>query len=222
MFITKTKSCSLTKVCCIKNSVVIDQISGIGTLTYIDPTTNIFGALGHEIIEKSTMKKVEIKDGEIFKSTITGISPSRNGTPGEKNAKFYNEEIYGTINKNTETGIFGKYEDELQNNNIMEVENPNNIKTGKAVIRTVIKNDTIEEFDINIIEINKKSNVKNILFEITDKELLDKTGGVVAGMSGSPIVQNNKLIGAVTHVIVNDSTKGYGIFITTMLKEGEK
>lgn len=201
---------------------VKDQISGIGTLTYIDPTTNIFGALGHEIIEKSTMKKVEIKDGEIFKSTITGISPSRNGTPGEKNAKFYNEEIYGTINKNTETGIFGKYEDELQNNNIMEVENPNNIKTGKAVIRTVIKNDTIEEFDINIIEINKKSNVKNILFEITDKELLDKTGGVVAGMSGSPIVQNNKLIGAVTHVIVNDSTKGYGIFITTMLKEGEK
>lgn len=201
---------------------VKDQISGIGTLTYIDPTTNIFGALGHEIIEKSTMKKVEIKDGEIFKSTITGISPSRNGTPGEKNAKFYNEKIYGTINKNTETGIFGKYEDELQNNNIMEVENPNNIKTGKAVIRTVIKNDTIEEFDINIIEINKKSNVKNILFEITDKELLDKTGGVVAGMSGSPIVQNNKLIGAVTHVIVNDSTKGYGIFITTMLKEGEK
>jgi len=200
---------------------VKDQINGIGTLTYIDPNTKIYGALGHEIADKTTLKKVEIKNGKIFKSEITGIKPSKDGEPGEKQAKLYIDETYGIIDENEESGIFGTYTELFPNVDAIKVAEPNDVKLGEAVIRTVIAKDTIEEYTINIIEINKNSPTKNILFEITDKSLLDKTGGVVAGMSGSPIIQNNMIIGAVTHVIVNDSEKGYGIFITTMLKEGE-
>lgn len=201
---------------------VKDQINGIGTLTYIDPNTKVFGALGHEILEKATMQKVEIKDGTIFKSDVTGITPSTNGTPGSKEAKFYSNNIYGTIKDNHESGIFGLYSDALPNNNVIEVEEPGNVKLGKAQIRTVISGNDIKSYDIEIINIDKSNTTKNILFKITDDKLLEYTGGVVAGMSGSPIIQNDKIIGAVTHVVVNDPEKGYGIFITTMLEEGDK
>jgi len=200
---------------------VKDKINGIGTLTYIDPITNIFGALGHEIAEKSSLQKVEIKDGVIFKSEVTGINPSENGSPGAKEAKFYNDIIFGNIVQNEESGIFGTYTGEYSNNDMIMVEDKDNIKLGKAEIRTVISGSDVKNYDIEIININKNDTTKNILFKITDTELLSKTGGVVAGMSGSPIIQNNKIIGAVTHVVVNDPEKGYGIFITTMLEEGE-
>jgi len=201
---------------------VKDQINGIGTLTYIDPNTKIFGALGHEIAEKSTFKKVEIQDGTIFNSEITGITPSENGSPGSKEAKFYSNQVYGTITKNEESGIFGTYTDDISNIDMIEVEEPDNVKLGKAEIRTVIDGYEIKTYNIEIIHIDKNNPTKNILFKITDQELLSKTGGVVAGMSGSPIIQDDKIVGAVTHVVVNDPEKGYGIFITTMLKEGEK
>lgn len=201
---------------------VKDQINGIGTLTYIDPNTKIFGALGHEIAEKATMQKVDIKDGTIFESEITGITPSQNGTPGSKEAKFYSDRVNGSINKNEESGIFGIYTGNLPNNSVIEVEEPENVKLGKAQIRTVIDGTKIGVYDIKIIDIDRNNPTKNILFEIIDQELMSKTGGVVAGMSGSPIIQDNKIIGAVTHVVVNDTQKGYGIFITTMLEEGEK
>ena len=201
---------------------VKDQINGIGTLTYIDPDSKIFGALGHEIQEKSSLKKIEVKDGVIFKSEVTGINPSEKGTPGAKEAKFYTDEVYGSIKVNEESGIFGTYDSELPNNGVIEVEEPDNVQLGSAQIRTVINASTVKNYDIEIINIEKNDTTKNILFKITDKELLNLTGGVVAGMSGSPIIQNNKIIGAVTHVVVNDPQKGYGIFITTMLKEGDK
>ena len=201
---------------------VKDSINGIGTLTYIDPETLIFGALGHEISEKNTLKKVEITNGDIFKSEITGITPSNKDNPGSKEAKLFTDIKYGNIKINTESGIYGKITNNEFNNNTIEVANSNEIKLGKAYIRTVIDEFNIEEFEINIININKDNPTKNILFEITDKNLLSKTGGVVAGMSGSPIIQNNKIIGAVTHVVVNDPKKGYGIFITTMLEEGDR
>lgn len=201
---------------------VKDQINGIGTLTYIDPNTKIFGALGHEIAEKSTLQKVEIKDGVIFKSEVIGIQPSTHGTPGSKEAKFYSNEIYGKVFANEESGIFGIYQDMLPNRDVIEVEGPDNVKLGYAQIRTVISQNIIENYDIEIININKSNTTKNILFKITDSRLLNKTGGVVAGMSGSPIIQNDKVIGAVTHVVVNEPEKGYGIFITTMLEEGER
>lgn len=201
---------------------VKDQINGIGTLTYIDPNTKIFGALGHEIAEKSTLQKVEIKDGVIFKSDVVGIQPSENGTPGSKEARFYSDEVYGTIRANEESGIFGTYSDTFPNSNVIEVAGPDDVKLGSAQIRTVISDNTVKNYDIEIININQTNTTKNILFRITDPELLEKTGGVVAGMSGSPIIQDDKIVGAVTHVVVNDPEKGYGIFITTMLEEGEK
>lgn len=201
---------------------VKDQVNGIGTLTYIDPTTNIYGALGHEIADKTTLQKVEIKNGKIFKSEITGIKPSKDGEPGEKKAKLFMDDILGDIRINHESGIFGTFTEQISESNVIEVGRPDDVKLGKAIIRTVVNSSEIGQYEIEILEIDKNSATKNILFKITDKKLLDETGGVVAGMSGSPIIQNNKIIGAVTHVIVNDSDKGYGIFITTMLEEGEK
>ncbi len=201
---------------------VKDQINGIGTLTYIDPETKRFGALGHEIIETTTAQKFEIKDGKIFTANVSNIKKSRDGVAGEKNATYDKNILEGEIDTNDITGIYGTYQKEVDNLETLEVGTKEDIKTGKATIRTVIENDKVEEFDINILALDSNSKTKNILFEITDEELLNKTGGVVQGMSGSPIIQNNKIIGAVNYVIVNDTKKGYGIFITTMLEEGEK
>ncbi len=200
---------------------VKDAITGIGTLTYIDPETKVFGALGHEIIEKTTAEKFEIKDGIIFGANVVGIEKSKNGSAGEKNARYDKTEVFGTIKGNEISGIFGSYTSPLSSKEKLEVAEVKDITTGKATIKTVIKDDTVEDFEINIVKIDESSDTKNILFEIIDERLLKETGGIIQGMSGSPIIQNNKIIGAVTHVIVNDTTKGYGIFITTMLKEGE-
>lgn len=201
---------------------VKDQINGIGTLTYIDPESRRFGALGHEIIETTTAQKFEIKDGKIFNATVSKIEKSRNGEAGEKNATYDKITENGKIDNNDITGIYGTYQKEINNMETMEVGEIKDIKQGPAKIKTVIEENKVEEFDINIISIDTNSKTKNILFEITDETLLKETGGVVQGMSGSPIIQNNKIIGAVNYVIVNDTKKGYGIFITTMLKEGEK
>lgn len=200
---------------------VKDQINGIGTLTYIDPESKIYGALGHEIADKNTLQKVEINTGNIYSSYVTSIKPSKDGEPGEKKARINIDEKLGIIKENTDSGIYGTYMGEIDHNNLLEVAQKEEITKGNAIIRTVIDGTNINDYSINILEINDNIDTKNILFEITDKDLLDTTGGVVAGMSGSPIIQNNKIIGAVTHVIVNDSSKGYGIFITTMLEEGE-
>lgn len=201
---------------------VKDQINGIGTLTYIDPETKIFGALGHEILESTTARKFEIKDGKIFDASVSDIKKSRNGSAGEKNANYDKNNISGEIKDNDITGIYGTYRENIADTDTIEVGKVEEIKAGAASIRTVIENNNIEEFSINIISVDKNSKTKNILFEITDENLLNKTGGIVQGMSGSPIIQNNKIIGAVNYVIVNDTKKGYGIFITTMLEEGEK
>lgn len=201
---------------------VKNSITGTGTLTYIDPETKIFGALGHEIVESNTNNIVEIKDGSIFRNYITGIDKSKVGYAGSKNAKFYYNTKYGSINKNSNVGIYGIYDSILPNKERLEVARNDEVKIGKASIATVLSKEDIEYYDIEITKIDEYSKVKNISFKITDKELLDKTGGVVQGMSGSPIIQNGKIIGAVTHVIIDNPTTGYGLFITTMLEEGEK
>ncbi len=200
---------------------VKDKITGIGTLSYIDPETHIYGALGHEIVESSHNKIVEIKTGNIFKNTITSITKSMSGHPGSKNAKFYKNMTYGTITKNTNKGIYGIYNDPLPSTKALPVASKDEIVVGKASILTVLENEEIKSYDIEITSINETSKTKNISFIITDNELLKKTGGVVQGMSGSPIIQNDKIIGAVTHVVVDEPKSGYGIFITSMLKEGE-
>lgn len=200
---------------------VKDGITGIGTLTYVDPESKVYGALGHEIIESNSSSLVEVKTGKIFKNSITSIDKSVTGTPGSKNAKFYKETDYGTIEKNTIYGIYGKYKKSI-NNELLEVAKKKEAKVGEATIYTVISQEKVEKFTINIKSINENSKIKNYSFEITDNSLLEKAGGIVQGMSGSPIIQNGKIIGAVTHVIVDNPVTGYGIFIETMLEEGDK
>ena len=201
---------------------VKDSITGIGTLSYIDPETKVFGALGHEIIEANTNSLVEIRSGIIFRNYITGIEKSASGVPGSKNAKFYYDTVYGKILKNTNVGIYGLYEDEMPDKELYEVGNPEEIKIGDASIYTVLDGENINQYSIEITKIDETSDIKNISFVINDPELINKTGGVVQGMSGSPIIQNDKIIGAVTHVVIDNPVTGYGIFITTMLEEGEK
>ena len=200
---------------------VRDVIRGVATLTYIDVENNTFGALGHEIIERSTKSKFDSHSGTIFESTVTSITKSKNGNPGEKNARSNDDNIYGTVSENTTSGIFGTYTDTLPKTKLYKVATPDEIKTGKAQILTVIKDNKVEQFDINIIKINKNSSTKNILFEVTDEYLLEQTGGIVQGMSGSPIIQGDNIIGAVNFVLVDQTQKGYGIFITNMLEEAE-
>ncbi len=200
---------------------VKDSITGIGTLTYIDPESLVFGALGHEIIEKTTASKFEIKDGMIFDASVVNIDKSSDNSAGEKNATYNKGEVFGTIKENEASGVFGNYSDTLPKKDALKVARPSEVVEGDASIRTVIEGDKVEDFKIKIIKVDLNNDTKNILFEVNDSRLLEKAGGIVQGMSGSPIIQNNKIVGAVTHVIVNDVTKGYGIFITTMLEEGE-
>jgi len=200
---------------------VKDSISGIGTLTYIDPNTKLFGALGHEIIENTTKEIFEINNGTIYESKVTDIEPSTSGSPGEKNAIVNHNGKTGEIKENTIKGIFGTYTSEFDGKKLYKVAKPNEIKKGEAKILTVLNGSEIKEYSIKITKITKSGNTKNITFEITDEELLSKTNGIVQGMSGSPIIQGEYIVGAVTHVVVDNPKKGYGIFITTMLEEAE-
>ncbi len=200
---------------------VKDNVKGVGTLTFIDPETKLFGALGHEILEKTTKSKFDITDGTIYYSAVTGITKSHDGNPGEKNARSNSLDTYGKVYENTSYGIFGTYTHDIDNNKLYKVALPENIHLGDAKILTVTSGDEPHEYDIKILRINENNDTKNILFEITDSRLLDKTGGIVQGMSGSPIIQGEYIIGAVNYVLVDDTEKGYGIFITNMLNEAE-
>lgn len=201
---------------------VKDSVTGIGTVTFIDPETKIFGALGHEITNQANGDILEIKDGKIVKSEVTGIVPSTKGKAGEKNAKYDTKIEKGDVLENTNKGIFGNYTYNVDNSETYKVAKTNEIKEGKAYIKTVLEGKSIKKYEINITDIkNDKTDTKNFVFEITDEELINKTGGIVQGMSGSPIIQGDYIVGAVTHVIVDNPIKGYGIFITNMLKEAE-
>ena len=200
-----------------------EKVTGIGTITYIDPETKIYGALGHDIIMNETKSKVEVKSGNIYESYVNGIDRSVDGSVGSKNATILYDKVLGTINENKSVGIFGIYNQSLPNKNTLKVANWNEIKTGSAKIYTITDKDVVEEYEIEITDLNKseiKSN-KSISFKITDERLLERSGGIVQGMSGSPIIQDGKIIGAVTHVIIDDVNSGYGVFIRTMLEEGE-
>lgn len=203
---------------------VKEKVSGIGTLTYIDPITKVFGALGHEIVLSDTNERVEVKDGKIFETIVNSIDRSSNGTVGSKNATIIYDNILGNITKNTTYGIFGKYLGKLPNKNNLQVARIDEIKKDQAKIYTILSDNTIKIYNIKITDINKdKINTSKAMgFEIIDKSLLEESGGIVQGMSGSPIIQGNKIIGAVTHVIVEDVKRGYAIFIRTMLEEGER
>lgn len=201
---------------------VKDEITGIGTLTYIDPETMIYGALGHNIVETNTNRTVEVKTGTIFRSKVTSIDRSISGVPGGKNAQFYSSTVFGSIEKNIASGIYGTYTDQLPERETVKVATLDEVKLGKATIYTVLEGETLGEYEIEITKVDTTSSSKNIYFKVTDEVLLEKTGGIVQGMSGSPIIQNGKIIGAVTHVVISNPSSGYGISIIKMLEDGEE
>ena len=201
---------------------VKDMISGIGTLTYIDPESRIYGALGHEVLEQTTGTMINVRDGKIYNSNVTSVEKSVRGEPGAKNANTNGNDVFGDVKENKVSGIFGNYTKEINKDNLYKVAVYEDIKLGEAKIITVIEGTLKKEYSINILKVNNdKTDNKNILFEITDSNLINKTGGIVQGMSGSPIIQGNNIIGAVTNVVVDNPKRGYGILITTMLEEGE-
>ena len=201
---------------------VKDMISGIGTLTYIDPESRIYGALGHEVLEQTTGTMINVRDGKIYNSNVTSVEKSVRGEPGAKNANTNSNDVFGDVKENKVSGIFGNYTKEINKDNLYKVAVYEDIKLGEAKIITVIEGTLKKEYSINILKVNNdKTDNKNILFEITDRNLINNTGGIVQGMSGSPIIQGNNIIGAVTNVVVNNPKRGYGILITTMLEEGE-
>ena len=201
---------------------VKDMVSGIGTLTFIDPNTKLFGALGHEVLESSSGVMLDVKDGKIYYSKVNSIDKSIRGEPGAKNASVDQNNVFGTISENTKVGVFGTYLNYVNNNKLYKVAKYKDIKVGDAKIVTVLNGDDKKEYNIKILSINNDNkDYKNILFEITDKNLIDKSGGIVQGMSGSPIIQDGYIVGAVTNVVINNPLRGYGVLITTMLEEAE-
>ncbi len=200
---------------------VRDSTQGIGTVTFYNPQTNRFAALGHPITDVDTRQLMPIKDGYIASAKIGDVTMGEKGTPGELSGDADYSNILGRVDKNTERGIYGTIESNGKkyfNSNKMRLANSTEVQTGEAYILSTINGAEVKKYSINIESINKysKDSTKNMTIEITDKELLKKTGGIVQGMSGSPIIQNGCLVGAVTHVFVNNPKKGYAVFAENM------
>ncbi|UFJ42900.1 SpoIVB peptidase [Brevibacillus humidisoli] len=202
-----------------------DSAAGVGTLTFYEPRSGAYGALGHVISDVDTGQPIVVGDGQIVQASVTSIEKGESGNPGEKFARFFNEShILGSITRNTPFGIFGKIKEQPQQHSHQEpipVALAEEVREGPAKILTVVDGQQVEEFDIEIVNVVKQHfpATKGMIIKITDKRLLEKTGGIVQGMSGSPIIQSGKLVGAVTHVFVNDPTSGYGCFIEWMLQD---
>lgn len=204
---------------------VRDSTAGIGTLTFYDKNTSIFGALGHPITDGDTNKPFTISDGDLLNSSVISVRKGEKGSPGELKGLFVNEkESLAKIQKNTESGIFGEAKVDLTNpvfNKPLKVGFRNEIVEGPAQIITTIDENGPKMYDIEIIKIlpQEEPGPKSMVIKVTDEKLLETTGGIVQGMSGSPIIQNDKLVGAVTHVLINKPDVGYGIYIEWMLKD---
>lgn len=197
------------------------NVLGIGTLTYIDPETRVYGMLGHGLNMSQTNKRIEIRNGFSYEADVVSFTRSKDGSPGSKNANIKKNNLFGNIKKNSDYGVFGIV-DNISEDEFFKVGNIDEVKLGTAYIYTTNLSNKVKKYKINIIDINKASLEKNYYFEIVDKELLKMSGGIVQGMSGSPIVQDGKIIGAVTRVLVDDVSRGYGLDIVTMLEEGDK
>lgn len=196
-----------------------DHILGIGTLTFT--YRDQFGALGHQIKDNSGLVDERLNDeGVIKRAIVTNIVKGKQGSPGEKKATMFPQEV-GIIQDNTITGIFGILKEDISDRNAMKIKPKEEVKVGAAQILTVIDGDKVETFDIQIVEVKKqpKKDIKGLKIKIVDDRLLEETGGIIQGMSGSPIIQDGKIIGAVTHVLLNDQTTGYGVFIEFMLED---
>ena len=203
--------------------LIRDNAAGVGTLTFYDPKSEQYGALGHVVSNGNSEQKIDIRDGKIVESVVQGIELGRKGKPGEKIGMFmHGNGLTGIIEKNTYSGIYGHLTKMPEENmETVPVAFANEIKRGPAKIRTVVDGSRIEEFDIEILKVmpHQEASGKGMIIKVTDKKLLKLTGGIIQGMSGSPIMQNGKLVGAVTHVFINEPTQGYGILAEWMLSE---
>mgnify|MGYP002548790919 CR=1 FL=1 len=229
----ETKECSIIPVETNKSEYklglwVRDSAAGVGTVTFYEPDTKTFGALGHGITDIDTNELINISSGEFITTRILNITKGESGTPGKIQGTIDNQKNIGTISKNTKFGIYGKV-DNISSLNIdkskeMEVALRDEIKTGKAQILCNLDNNMPQMYEVEIEKIYKENNYdnKSMQIKVTDNKLIEKTGGIIQGMSGSPILQNGKFVGAVTHVMVNNPLEGYGVFADIMLKKSKE
>ncbi len=200
-----------------------DSMAGIGTVTYYDPATGEFGALGHGINDIDTAQLMPMESGGVLRSSVTDVKKGAKGEPGELHGEFDTSADIGSLRANTSHGVFGTLKgDGLDLMKPVEVAAKDQVETGKAVIYSNISGDEVRSYEVEITKLFPHADDgRDMMVKVTDPALLDATGGIVQGMSGSPILQNGRLIGAVTHVLVGDPAQGYGILAQRMLKTGE-
>lgn len=197
-----------------------DSVSGIGTVTYIDKSSGRFGSLGHSVVGEDK-RELQISDGVVYECSIVGISKGVRGRAGELRGMFLGNKTLGNAEKLCDCGIFGQISETFKTNDLMRaVASSQDVSPGNAYIYSTINGVEPQRYEIEIVKVDKGNrDHKNYVIKITDEKLIEETGGIVQGMSGSPIMQDGKLIGAITHVFLNDPTRGYGIDIQTMLRE---
>lgn len=204
---------------------VKDKTAGIGTLTYYDPSNSTFGALGHGIVDPETNSILSVDTGLLLESKVQEVYEGKNGIPGEIKGIFYRSDTpLGSLERNSEYGIFGTTYHPIENalySKPLAVGTKDQVEKGKAYILSTLADNEIRRYEIEIEKIDRQKTPhdKSMVIKVIDEKLLEESGGIVQGMSGSPIIQNDRIIGAVTHVFVNDPTRGYGIFIEWMLNE---
>ena len=229
----QTKECSIEPVQTSNNEYklglwVRDSAAGVGTVTFYEPDTKRFGALGHGITDIDTDELIHIASGEFVTTRILNITKGESGNPGKIQGTVDNQKNIGKIYKNSKFGIYGTVENisslNINSSKEMEVALRDEIQLGKATILCSLDNKTVQEYEIEIEKIDKQNNYNNksMKIKVTDSRLLEKTGGIIQGMSGSPIIQNGKFVGAVTHVLVNNPQEGYAVFGDIMLKQSKE
>ena len=200
-----------------------DCVTGLGTMTYYDPETGIYGALGHGINDAATGEPVSIQGGALYPAEVSGVIKGKSGAPGALCGGVTGNALCGTIAENTVFGIFGRYDGPMPENvETVLCGESGEAKPGPAEIVTTVDGTERQIFSVNIDRVFRENGEERFLMTVTDRQLLEKTGGIVQGMSGSPILQNGKLIGAVTHVLTDNPQRGYGLGIQKMLETAEK
>ena len=199
-----------------------DSMAGIGTVTFYDPETGAFGALGHGITDSDTGLLMPLADGSVMDASVKAVKRGTAGEPGELRGSFNLTEDMGTLCANTDQGVFGVLEQcDFALGQAVPVASPGQVHTGSATILSNISGDKVESFSVELVRVVEGTGTQNLLIQVTDEDLIARTGGIVQGMSGSPILQDGYLIGAVTHVMIDDPTKGYGILIENMLAQAD-
>lgn len=201
-----------------------DSMAGIGTLTFVDPQTGLFGTLGHGINDVDTSVLMRLQAGSIVPSSVAGVVKGMNGRPGELRGCFSSTTDLGTLFANTERGVFGHLIDKSAvTGDPVPVAKPDEVHTGEATILANVSGDEVQEYSVEILKLYPEAtDTRDLMLRVTDPVLLEKTGGIVQGMSGSPILQDGRLVGAVTHVLIDHADRGYGIFAQHMLETAKE